>query len=117
MSASAPFTTAAASSSRTRSIASTSPISAIAPPDDKNYELIVRQQRQPASLATGIVSSQHASGVAPIGQRRWAEDPGPAVWRSSGHGPGRRPLPHTARGHWHHQQGPARLDDRPARRP
>ena len=46
-----------------------------------------------------------------------AEDPGPAVRRSSGHGPGRRPLHHPARRDRHHQQEPARLDDRTAARP
>ena len=54
---------------------------------------------------------------APVRDRGRAEDPGPAVRRSSGHGPGRRPLLHPAGSHRHHQQEPARLDDRTARRP
>jgi hypothetical protein len=41
----------------------------------------------------------------------------PALRRSSGHGPGRRPVHHPARRNRHHQQEPARLDDRTAARP
>jgi hypothetical protein len=49
--------------------------------------------------------------------RRWQEGPSPEVWRPSGPGPGRRPGQHAVRRHRHHQQAPARLDDRTARQP
>ncbi len=42
-------------------------------------------------------------------------EPSPAVRRPSGPSPGRRPVGQPARRHRHHQQEPARLDDRPAR--
>ena len=44
------------------------------------------------------------------------EGPGLTVRRPSGPSPGRRPMHNNARRHRHHQQEPARLDDRPARR-
>jgi hypothetical protein len=54
---------------------------------------------------------------APVRYRGRAEDPGPAVRRSPGHGPGRRPLQHPAHRSRHHEQEPARLDDQPAEHP
>ena len=54
---------------------------------------------------------------APVGHRRRAESYSHALWRLSGPGPGRRPVRHLVRRHRHHQQEPARPDDRTARRP
>ena len=48
--------------------------------------------------------------------RGWREGPGPTVRRPSGPSPGRRVMHQRARRHRHHQQEPARLDDRTARR-
>ena len=59
--------------------------------------------------------AQPLSGSRTLPQRGGAEDPGPAVRRSSGHGPGRRPMPDAARRNRLHQQEPARLDRRAAR--
>jgi len=49
--------------------------------------------------------------------RRWREGPSPEVRRPWGPGPGRRPGQPAVRRHRHHQQAPARLDDRTARHP
>jgi hypothetical protein len=48
-------------------------------------------------------------------RRGGAEDPGSSIRRSSGHGPGRRPVPDAAHRNRLHQQEPACLDRRPAR--
>ena len=53
----------------------------------------------------------------PSVHRGRAESYSHALWRLSGPGPGRRPVRHLVRRHRHHQQEPARPDDRTARRP
>ena len=70
-----------------------------------------------AGQGTVLASPAFERIAHPSVDRGRAEDPGPAVRRSSGHGPGRRPLQHPAGSHRHHEQEPPRLDDRAARRP
>ena len=53
----------------------------------------------------------------PSVDRGRAESYSHAIWRLSGPGPGRRLVRHLVRRHRHHQQEPARPDDRTARRP
>ena len=55
-----------------------------------------------AGQGTVLASPAFERIAHPIRDSGRAEDPGPAVRRSSGHGPGRRPLHHLARGHRHH---------------
>ena len=64
-----------------------------------------------------VFDSPAFADIAAHPHRGWPEGPRTTVRRPSSHGPGRRPGQHAVRRHRHHQQEPARLDDRPARRP
>ena len=68
-----------------------------------------------AGQGTVLASPAFERVAHPSVDRGGAEDPGSSIRRSSGHGPGRRPVPDTARRNRLHQQEPPRLDRRAAR--
>ena len=70
-----------------------------------------------AGQGTVLASPAFERIAHPSVRRGRAEDPGPAVRRSSGPGPGRCLVHHPASSNWHHEQEPACLDDRAAARP
>ena len=96
----------------------TSPVDGLCCVNVDGVQCISEYQRGACQSSNGQGSRRFARDATdrPLPHRGSQEGPGLTVRRPSGPGPGRRVMHHRTRRDRHHQQEPARLDDRTARR-